>query len=558
MAEIVNISESQGEIAAGPDAPGTVSFDVVNVTARKLDVALRVVPDPAGEGAVPDWITISGDDTITLDANETRKIEVEIAPPADASPAEIAFCLKAFEPALPEENTDLSNVVTATIAAGAVAASGGPKWGLIAALVIGVLVLIGGGVGAYFLLRGPGGLPNMEGMTIAQAQSQLDGQLLASVSTVPVPISEDFPDPGLVAGQTPDPEVAFGEEVDVVLEVTALQMPNVTGAAPQVAIEALQDLGIETGDITIETPPVRDATGLVTDQRPVMGDFLVEETEVALVIPTEAPVIMPKVTDLPLAQARRSLADAGIPSSLVRIEEPERNGANGTVTAQVPEQGIEIGRNTTIVLTVPTQALLTMPPVTDQTVSRARQILQQAGFNLNAVRVDQPERVGASGRVSAQNPPFNTRVPPNTRIVLTAPRAPRVSVCATAPFAGTWSNADRNTRSVTKIIIKPNCNGAASRPDSYSIQMFASCSPSDCDWGEEKAAIAGPEVRMLIDQGFVKRTIRMRIMEGQLVGRFESAYNDSRPNRSETLRFNRQLVINPNLILRELPQIVRP
>jgi hypothetical protein len=54
-------------------------------------------------------------------------------------------------------------------------------------------------------------------------------------------------------------------------------------------------------------------------------------------------------------------------------------------------------------------------------------------------------------------------------------------------MVGTWLNADRNTRGITRIIITESGN-------QYEIQAFGSCTPTDCDWGKSVLITYGNDV----------------------------------------------------------------
>jgi hypothetical protein len=57
--------------------------------------------------------------------------------------------------------------------------------------------------------------------------------------------------------------------------------------------------------------------------------------------------------------------------------------------------------------------------------------------------------------------------------------APSAAVVSASTLAGTWTNCDRATRGIVKIII--TASGA-----NLTVQAFGACSPTPCDWGKVK------------------------------------------------------------------------
>ncbi|WP_208348316.1 PASTA domain-containing protein [Pseudaestuariivita rosea] len=475
MPEIVNISQSQTEVAVGAGQSATISFDIVNIAGRPLEIGLEVRPP---EGKLPDWIGVVGDDRISLAPSETRKIEVEVAPENAAEAAEILFRLRAYETALPEENNGESAVVTAEVSAGNAPPPKKTSWGLIAGIAAAVVLLIGGGILAYLLIPGgPDKMPDLAGLQIEDAREQLDGLTYASIEEVEVTVSDDFSE-GQVAGQSPEADAELTEDTEIVLEVALIPevtnpiMPEVIGRMERDAVSRLRAIGFGRGDITIDRPLDPAANGTVTQQRPAAN------TEVT-------------------------------PGSLAK-------------------------------LTIP-QPAIRVPDVRNRSVSDARRRLENAGFGDRMITVNTPTQNGASGRVTAQNPAPNQTVPKNSRITLTAPKAGpiRVNVCARSPYAGTWKNVDRNTRDVTRVVLTPLCPNQSQHATRYTLRMFGSCSPRDCDWGNTSARVSSNHLSAKYDQGFVVRNIQMAMQGNTLRVNMVSNYNDNRPTRTSSLQFRK-------------------
>ena len=98
-------------------------------------------------------------------------------------------------------------------------------------------------------------------------------------------------------------------------------------------------------------------------------------------------------------------------------------------------------------------------------------------------------------------------------------------------FRGTWVNADRDARGITRVVIEPRRRGAR-------IRVFGRCRPRDCDWGRTRAvAYAGDpsadlrrEARVLsavYDKDFAETTLIIRLSSnGRLRVRSYTRFKD--------------------------------
>jgi hypothetical protein len=76
---------------------------------------------------------------------------------------------------------------------------------------------------------------------------------------------------------------------------------------------------------------------------------------------------------------------------------------------------------------------------------------------------------------------------------------PAHAICSTPPLTdqhGSWRNIDANTNSVTRVRVNNVCSdvrlcdqfGNCTTNGGYFVRVFGRCHPTDCDWGEVKAA----------------------------------------------------------------------
>lgn len=100
------------------------------------------------------------------------------------------------------------------------------------------------------------------------------------------------------------------------------------------------------------------------------------------------------------------------------------------------------------------------------------------------------------------------------------------------PAEGTWVNVDENTRSLTRL-------HTFRSGDELTVHAWGACTPKDCDWGRASGRIAGGRARVVWDQGFVVRDMRLVFREDVLEVTTQSRYRDGRGARAVSDRFRR-------------------
>jgi hypothetical protein len=104
-----------------------------------------------------------------------------------------------------------------------------------------------------------------------------------------------------------------------------------------------------------------------------------------------------------------------------------------------------------------------------------------------------------------------------------------------APFAGTWTNNDPNTTSLTKLIITQDDDGV-------SVHPFYRCAPVDCDWGVQKGtASANTTALVSWKEGVVERSLSLQITSaGHLSSTLKTTTPQATTPRTTTETFQRQ------------------
>jgi serine/threonine-protein kinase len=139
-------------------------------------------------------------------------------------------------------------------------------------------------------------------------------------------------------------------------------------------------------------------------------------------------IAVPKVTGLPLAEATAQLEDLLFEVSV--NEQVDFDAPSGTVLAQDPEAGKKLLQGNTVELTVAKgPAAGTVPKVTGKSAAAARDILQQAGYEVS-------ERSAAgqaeAGTVAAQDPAAGTALEAGKTVTITVSTGQEAQTTTTA------------------------------------------------------------------------------------------------------------------------------
>ena len=128
--------------------------------------------------------------------------------------------------------------------------------------------------------------------------------------------------------------------------------------------------------------------------------------------------------------------------------------------------------------------------------------------------------------------------------------------CAAHPTlqSGRYVNTDAATRSITTVDLDFVC-GAAYRDNGdgtgtlihggdphWTVRLWGSCHPSDCDWGETRAQEAAGRGSLLgaYDQGFARRDVTVVPEGAHVLVIVSSTYTDGRAARTSVNRMRRQ------------------
>lgn len=292
---------------------------------------------------------------------------------------------------------------------------GGPRRGMIAA-VIAVLLVLGVGGGVWYINSGQfTHVPSLLGQSEKAAKGRLSdaGLELKGVERA----YSDTVDRGKVIDSDPKSAARIRGNGSVELVVSRgpeiVQVPDVEGIALAEAKRKLTKAGLVPGMVTKEFSEDA-AAGEVVRTDPEAGTDRHPDTAVAMVVSKGSPVDVPDVTGLSVEDATDALDDEGLKAKVLpdRVNSPQDAG---DVAQQSPAEGREAAEGDTITLTISKGPRMTdVPDVTGKDVDDARSELEDAGFE---VKVDRPF-LSFSDTVASQSVDGGDRAPEGSTITI--------------------------------------------------------------------------------------------------------------------------------------------
>jgi eukaryotic-like serine/threonine-protein kinase len=189
-------------------------------------------------------------------------------------------------------------------------------------------------------------------------------------------------------------------------------VPSVIGKSQDDAVSTLANAGLNPKAFPIHSDKPQNT---VIAQDPKSGVTVVKGTRVRINVSSgPAAVSVPNVIGLPFAQASRQLQNAGF--SVARTDSGSSQ-PKGTVINEEPSGSAPPG--STITLTVSKgPSTSTVPDVTSQDETSARDALQAAGFKVKVQQQDVTDQ-SLEGIVLDQKPSGGTQAPPNSTVTIT-------------------------------------------------------------------------------------------------------------------------------------------
>lgn len=251
MAKLFQITTPEGLSTLNLDSQGrgTAHYSVKNVSARPIDGRAVLVSLPQGDpnnAVQKGWVTLAGKAERHFEVNGEDTFTVNVTVPPKSPAGSYSYRLDVVSVAKPDEG-DSSQPTRFTVEAAAVPK---PKWGLIAAIAAIILVVAGIGI-ALALHKSTPTVPNLVGMTVANAASTLSSAHL-QLNPTQQQVPGSAANVGLVVAQSPSAGSDATANTSVQISVGVAQtmtVPNLVGlsvAQAQSALTSSFSLGSQT------------------------------------------------------------------------------------------------------------------------------------------------------------------------------------------------------------------------------------------------------------------------------------------------------------------------
>jgi beta-lactam-binding protein with PASTA domain len=268
------------------------------------------------------------------------------------------------------------------------------------ALVAAVLLALGIGTGVWYISDGQfTRTPGVLALPRAQAEKQLDA---AGLSTAVAYGFSETVAKGDVISTKPTPGGRVRSNGTVTLTISKgperVLVPDAVGKTLAQARQRLKSAGLAPGTVT----KVFDnsiAAGIVISTEPAAGTLRSPDNAVAITVSKGQPIDAPDVVGDSVADAQQKLQDAGLKVTLADARTFSDTVTAGGIAQQSPSAGIPLAKGDTVTLTLSKgQDMIDVPDVGGKKVADAKQILQDAGFDVRVIRFF------FAGTVSSQSP----------------------------------------------------------------------------------------------------------------------------------------------------------
>jgi serine/threonine-protein kinase len=264
---------------------------------------------------------------------------------------------------------------------------GGRRGPLTVLLVL--LALIGVGAGVWYISDGQfTKVPGVLALPQAEAQKKL------SAAGLDTKVRQDYSltvPRGSVISTDPAPGRRIRSNGTVTLTVSkgprVVRVPDVTGRSLDDARKALSSAGLTPGTVSrVFSSDVPNGQVVSTD--PAAATDRAPGTPVAITVSRGEPVEVPDVVGQSVADAQQALEDAGLKVVLAPGKVFSDKADKDTVALESPGAGAQAGTGDTVTITVSKgQEMVDVPDVKGKHEDEAKQILQDAGFDVRVINV---------------------------------------------------------------------------------------------------------------------------------------------------------------------------
>lgn len=304
MAKLFDISIPEGASTLKLDSQGrgSVHYTVKSVTATPIDARAVLIPVPNAPAdpnhpVAKGWVKIEGKPERHFEVNGEDTFTVTVAIPPKSPAGTHSYRLDVVSVARTDEG-DSSPVVTFKVAA---AEPVKPKWGLLVAILVAVLVI--GGITTWLLLRpSGGGMPNVVGMNIKDATAALTDAKVRIEQPIATKVgSASDSDNVLDQSVAPGTKIAADTSVKLTVGAELVPVPGIIGLSVADAQKKLSSASLTLGKVT-NAPNSNFGSGVIWKQSPDAN--LTGQTNSAVdVTVTPMTVSVPELTGISISDA---------------------------------------------------------------------------------------------------------------------------------------------------------------------------------------------------------------------------------------------------------------
>jgi serine/threonine-protein kinase len=309
----------------------------------------------------------------------------------------------------------------------------GMSWGALIGAALAIL-LVAGLIGFFMfneddetpqLVR----VPTLLEMTQEQAEAWATENNVQNFTVEPREVSDENQE-GIVLEQDPAPGVDIDPATDPVTVIVGVAPENVTvpedlvGMTQEDAEAAIQDAGLEVGEISTEETDDESLVGTVQSSNPSPGTSVPPGTAVNLVVyGGPESIIVPDVVNQTRDDARDTLRDLGL--EVEAAEESSSSVDEGLVIRTDPRGGTSVEPGSTVTIVVSTgEDLVEVPSVIGFDEAQARDLLEQEAYGFEVSPRTEETCDEPADLVYGQEPQPGDEVPRGTTVTILIAQEP--------------------------------------------------------------------------------------------------------------------------------------
>jgi eukaryotic-like serine/threonine-protein kinase len=203
----------------------------------------------------------------------------------------------------------------------------------------------------------------------------------------------------------------------------ALAVPGLRGLTSEQAIAAARAQGLAATVGSRRAAP--DPKGIVIEQSPGAGDFSSGRRVTLVVSDGPAPVAVPKIVNVPWADAKKALDAAGLIYAATPATKHDENVPAGNVLSVTPGVGAQVPPDGTVTVLVSSgHAPVEIPDVADKSFDDAARDLTAAKFKPRRAETDDFSDTVKAGDVIGTDPPIGEKAPYGAEVVIRVSKGP--------------------------------------------------------------------------------------------------------------------------------------